>query len=59
MGPTSPLLTVVFIEGKPQRPHRRLVAPRVRTLVLRSFVVNSVVEKIPGRLGNWFNISGI
>jgi hypothetical protein len=59
MGPTSPLLTVVFIEGKPQRPHRRLVAPRVRTLVLYSFVVNSVVEKIPGWLGHWFNISGI
>jgi hypothetical protein len=56
MEPTSPLSTVVFIEGKP---HRRLVAPRVRTLMLRSFVVNSVVEKIPGRLGNWFNTNGI
>jgi hypothetical protein len=46
---TCPLSTVVFLEGKPQRPHRCLVALSSRTLVLRSFVVDRVGEQIPGR----------
>lgn len=38
------LATVVFVEGKPQQSHRRLIALGSRLLVLRSSVVNSVGE---------------
>jgi hypothetical protein len=50
------LSTVVFVEGKPQRPHRRLVALSGRPLVLRSSVVNSVGEQIPSRTRHWPNV---
>jgi hypothetical protein len=56
---TCPLSTVVFVEGKPQRPHRRLVALSSRPLVLRSSVVNSVGEQIPRRSRHRSNVSDV
>jgi hypothetical protein len=56
---TRPLSTVVFVEGKPQRPHRRLVALSSRPLVPGSSVVNSVGEQIPGRSRHWPNVSDV
>jgi hypothetical protein len=56
---TCPLSTVIFIEGKPQRPHRRFVAVRSRTLVLHCFVGDSVLKQIPGRSRHWFNVSDL
>jgi hypothetical protein len=50
---TCPLSTVIVVEGKPQRPHRRLVALSSQPLVLRSSVVNSVGEQIPRRSRRW------
>jgi len=36
------------VEGKPQRPHRRLVALNDRLLELGRFAIAIVMEQIPG-----------
>jgi len=56
---TCPLSTVVFVEGKPQRSHRHLVALSSRALVLRSSVVDSVGEQIPRRPRHRSNVSDV
>jgi len=53
------LSTVAVVEGKPQRPHRRLVALNARMLGLRCFAVDSVVEQIPGWSRHWSNVSDV
>ena len=53
------LSTVAVVEGKPQRPHRRLVALNARMPGLRCFVVDSVVEQIPGWSSHWSNVSDV
>jgi hypothetical protein len=50
-------VTVVFVEGRPQRLHRLLVALGSGTLGLGSVVVSSLVEQIPRRSRNGPNIS--
>lgn len=56
---TCPLSTVDFVEGKPQRPHRRLIALSGGTLVVRCSAVDRVVEQIPGWSGHWSNVSDV
>jgi hypothetical protein len=56
---TCPLSTAVFVEGKPQRPHRLLVTLSSRTLVFRSSVVHSVGKQIPGWSRQWSSVSGV
>jgi len=57
--PARPLSTVAFVEGKPQRSHRRIVALSGRMLVLRCFAVDCVGEQILGRSRQWSNVGDV
>jgi hypothetical protein len=45
------------VEGKPQRPHRRLVALNDRLLELGRFAIAIVMEQIPGWSSPWPHVS--